>query len=98
VQWGRHSWNGRLPSLTFTWQVEVANADDVLDPYRQPEYWETELTLCFADDATLSEWMRLPNPTQGSASAALAQRERELIAMRATIALPPPGSPGACPP
>jgi hypothetical protein len=43
VQWGRYSWNDDKPSLSFTRQLAVPDAED-------PDYvgpWQLDLALCF---------------------------------------------------
>jgi hypothetical protein len=99
VQWGRRSWDGRLPSLSFTRQIAVANVDDLLDPNWQPEYWQTDLTLCFVDDVALIGIDALAKSNTGfSFDGTGPARQRELAAMRATIQRYPYWKPsGACP-
>ncbi|OLB79915.1 MAG: hypothetical protein AUI14_08855 [Actinobacteria bacterium 13_2_20CM_2_71_6] len=50
VQWGRWSWNDKRPSLSFTRQLAVPDAND---PGWQPSYWHVELEMTFQDEPSL---------------------------------------------
>jgi hypothetical protein len=86
VQWGRCSWNDGLLSLSFTRQVAIVADGDPSDPDPQPEYWQTDLTLCFSDSETL---VGIAAPDQSNTGFRFDDigpgRERELVAMRATM-------------
>lgn len=51
VQWGRWSWNGNRPSLSFTRQLAVPDPDDL---FLQPSYWHVELEMTFQDEPSLA--------------------------------------------
>jgi hypothetical protein len=51
VQWGCWPWNGNRPSLSFTRQLAIPDADD---PEWQPSYWQVELQLTFRDEPDLA--------------------------------------------
>lgn len=56
VQWGRHGWNNRRPSLTFTRQMAVdARATWAESDWYQPEYWQVNLELIFDDTSALAD-------------------------------------------
>ncbi|MGW6903089.1 hypothetical protein [Streptomyces sp. NPDC054940] len=50
VQWGRWGWNDDQPALSFGRQLAVTEAGTGDDPHTQPEYWQVELLLTFAED------------------------------------------------
>jgi hypothetical protein len=60
VQWGRHSWHDRFPSLSFTRQfaVDVRDTWTETDWY-QPEYWQVSLDLVFPDTPALADLAQL---------------------------------------
>jgi hypothetical protein len=66
VQWGRYSWNGGLPSLTFTRQfaVDVRAAWTETDWY-QPEYWQVSLDMVFPDQPALADLDQLNTSNSG---------------------------------
>ncbi|WP_327248445.1 hypothetical protein [Streptomyces sp. NBC_01320] len=49
VQWGRWSWNDDRPALAFTRQLAVSDEGDQDDEFWQPQHWNVELELFFAD-------------------------------------------------
>lgn len=51
VQWGRSSWNGYRPSLSFTRQLAIPDAED---PAWQPSYWQLDLAMTFEDQPGLA--------------------------------------------
>lgn len=51
VQWGRWSWNGNRPSLSFTRQLAVPDPDDL---FGQPSYWHVELEMTFQDEPSVA--------------------------------------------
>ena len=51
VQWGRWSWNDNRPSLSFTRQLGIPDADD---PHGQPSYWQIDLAMTFEDEPDLA--------------------------------------------
>ena len=48
LQWGRYSWHDERLSLSLTRHLAVT-ADDP----EYPEFWQVELTMCFADEPDL---------------------------------------------
>lgn len=56
VQWGRYGWNDRCPSLTFTRHMAVdVRASGTESDWYQPEYWQLNLELIFADVPELAD-------------------------------------------
>lgn len=101
VQWGRYSWNDRLPSLTFTRQfaVDVRDAWAGKDWY-QPEIWQVNLEMVFPDTPELAGLGRpvpadtgldfsAPGPKRDRAIRAVAQRLTQHAALQAAWASSP---------
>lgn len=56
VQWGRHGWDSKQPSLTFTRQMAVdVRAGWTESDWYQPEYWQLNLALYFAEGPELAD-------------------------------------------
>ncbi|MFG3580044.1 hypothetical protein [Micromonospora chersina] len=53
VQWGRRSWSDNRLILTFTRQLAIADVGERDGPYPQPELWQLDLEMAFADAADL---------------------------------------------
>ncbi|MFG1656890.1 hypothetical protein ACGFIY_10220 [Micromonospora chersina] len=53
VQWGRRSWSDNRLILTFTRQLAITDVGDHDDSYPQPELWQLDLEMTFADAADL---------------------------------------------
>jgi hypothetical protein len=51
AQWGRWSWNENRPSLSFTRQLAIPDAED---PDWQPSLWQVELEMTFPDGPSLA--------------------------------------------
>lgn len=49
IQWGRYSWHGRRPCVSFTRQLAVPSDRDRADSHEHPDYWQVDLTLVFID-------------------------------------------------
>ena len=62
VQWGRWSWNDSRPSLSFTRQLAIPDAED---PDRQPSYWQVELEMTFPDVPSLADLDELNESSTG---------------------------------
>jgi hypothetical protein len=101
VQWGRYSWNDRVPSLAFTRQfaVEVRDAWAGKDGY-QPEIWQVNLDMVFLDTPELAELGRsvladtgldfsAPGPKRDRAISAVEQRLAQHPALQAAWAIRP---------
>lgn len=55
AQWGRYSWNDRLPSVAFTRQFAVGVRDVWAGKdWYQPEIWQVTLEMVFSDTAELA--------------------------------------------
>ncbi|MFC8434633.1 hypothetical protein [Streptomyces sp. NPDC057253] len=50
VQWGRWDWNDGRPALSFGRQLAVSAGHGPEGLEWQPEYWQVELQLVFAED------------------------------------------------
>ena len=51
IQWGCWDWNDHRPALVFTRTLAVNDHEgDRDDEYWQPQYWNVEIELLFADD------------------------------------------------
>ncbi|WP_430782382.1 hypothetical protein [Actinoplanes sp. G11-F43] len=101
VQWGRYSWNDRLPAVTFTRQFAV----DVRDAWTgtgwyQPEIWQVNLDLIFPDTPGLAGLGRpapadtgltfsAPGPDRAQAIDAVEQQLQRNPALRAAWASVP---------
>jgi hypothetical protein len=62
VQWGRWSWNDNRPSLSFSRQLAIADAED---PDWQPSYWQVELEMTFPDAPSLADLDELNESSTG---------------------------------
>ncbi|MBW6436858.1 hypothetical protein KZ829_24240 [Actinoplanes hulinensis] len=91
VQWGRYSWNDRLPSLTFTRQFTVDVRDTWIDKDRyQPEIWQVNLDMVFPDTPRLADLGRpVPADTGLNFSAPGPQRDRAIRAVEQRLARHP---------
>lgn len=65
VQWGRYSWNGHRPSLTFTRQLAIFGVDGREDPCVDPEYWQLSLEMRFDAGGDLTGIDALPEQDTG---------------------------------
>ncbi|MEU4428752.1 hypothetical protein AB0F81_49770 [Actinoplanes sp. NPDC024001] len=101
VQWGRYSWNDRLPGLSFTRQfaVDVRDAWAGKDWY-QPEIWQVSLDMVFPDTPELAQFGRpgpadtgldfsAPGPERDRAVRAVEQRLTQDPTLRAAWASRP---------
>jgi hypothetical protein len=61
-QWGRWSWNDSRPSLSFTRQLAIPDAED---PDGQPGYWQVELEMTFPDVPSLVDLGELNESSTG---------------------------------
>ncbi|KHD75764.1 hypothetical protein [Actinoplanes utahensis] len=92
VQWGRYSWNDRLPSLAFTRQfaVDVRDAWDAPHDWYQPEIWQVDLEMVFADTPELADLGRsVPADTGLDFSAPGPERDRAIHAVEQRLAQHP---------
>lgn len=56
VSWGRYSWHGGLPSLSFHRYLAVdVSADWTETEWYQPEYWQVGLDMVFAESPDLAD-------------------------------------------
>jgi hypothetical protein len=102
VQWGRYSWNDRLPSLAFTRQfaVDIRDAWTAPKEWGQPEIWQVNLEMLFLDTPELADLGRsvpadtglnfsAPGPERDRAIRAVEQRLAQLPALQAAWASSP---------
>ncbi|MBU2665853.1 hypothetical protein KOI35_20285 [Actinoplanes bogorensis] len=101
VQWGRYSWDDRLPSLSFTRQFAVDVRDAWADQdWYQPEIWQVSLDMVFADTPELAQLGRPaaadtgfdfspPGPERDHALRAVEKRLAQHPALRAAWASSP---------
>lgn len=68
VQWGRWSWAGDRPGLSFTRQLVVADPDRSDDAVEQPELWHVDLEMTFDDASELNGLDSLDTQDTGSGS------------------------------
>lgn len=62
VQWGRWSWNDNRPSLLFTRQLAIPDAEG---PDWQPSYWQVGLEMTFPDSPSLARLNELNESNTG---------------------------------
>ncbi len=60
VQWGRWGWNDNCPTLAFTRQFAVNDEDDRNEEFWQPQRWNIELELFFADAPAWADLDNMP--------------------------------------
>ncbi|WP_433789163.1 hypothetical protein [Actinoplanes sp. CA-252034] len=101
VQWGRYSWNDRLPSVAFTRELIIdARGSRVGEAPYQPEIWQVSLDMVFPDTPELAELGRpgaadtgldfsRPGPERDRAVHAMEQRLRQHPALQAAWASSP---------
>lgn len=92
VQWGRYSWNDRLPSIAFTRQFAVDVRDVWAGPkdWYQPEIWQVNLDMVFLDTPELADFDRLaPADTGLNFSAPGPERDRAIRAVEQRLAQHP---------
>ncbi|MER7892113.1 hypothetical protein ABTX15_20065 [Micromonospora sp. NPDC094482] len=65
VQWGRYSWHGHRPSLTFTRQPAIVGVDDRDGRHVDREYWQVSLEMRFDDGPDLAGIGTLPERDTG---------------------------------
>ncbi|MEV1142317.1 hypothetical protein [Micromonospora sp. NPDC049799] len=79
IQWGRHSWNGHCPSLTFTRQVAIVDADDQDGTCTDSEYWQVSLKMRFDDGPDLTGIGDPPEQDTGFKFAPIGPRRRAAL-------------------
>ncbi|MEU4623454.1 hypothetical protein AB0G04_26210 [Actinoplanes sp. NPDC023801] len=91
VQWGRYSWNDRLPGLCFTRQFAVDVREEWAGKdWYQPEIWQVNLDMVFADTPELAELGRpVPADTGLNFSPPGPERDRAVRAVRQRLAQHP---------
>ncbi|GAA4606451.1 hypothetical protein BJY16_005838 [Actinoplanes octamycinicus] len=92
VQWGRYSWNDRLPSVAFTRQfaVDVRDAWTAPEDWYQPELWQVNLEMVFPDTPELAGVGRSsPADTGLDFSAPGPERNRAIRAVEQELARQP---------
>jgi hypothetical protein len=62
VQWGRWSRNDDRPSLSFSRQLAIPDADD---PDSQPSLWHVDLAMTFEDEPELARIGQLNESSSG---------------------------------
>lgn len=92
VQWGRNSWNDRLPSLSFTRLLAVDVRATWTEPdWYQPEQWQVDLALVFEEAAALTDIGRLrPADTGFDFSAPGPERDHAIREVEQKLAKFPP--------
>lgn len=86
VQWGRYSWNGCRPSLTFTRQWAIVGVDGRDGPCLDPEYWQLSLEMRFDDGRDLTGVDALPEQDTGFSFAPIGPHRHAAVAeMRTRI-------------
>jgi hypothetical protein len=80
VQWGSWSWNDKRPSLSFTRQLAIPDADD---PEWQPSYWHVELEMTFQEEPGLAGLDELNESSSGFSFDPIGPaRSAEVVALR----------------
>jgi hypothetical protein len=101
VQWGRFSWNDRLPSLAFTREFAVDVRDTWAEQeWYQPEIWQVTLDMVFLDTPRLADLGQsdsghtimnysAPGPDRGRAIRAVEQQLAQYPAVQVAWASSP---------